>query len=575
MTLTIISLLQLVLYTVSLPHHTRSSPTHLNMNTDLLDQSCPCTEANHCDVKFGISNPAAHLSILRIIPACPSFQGRCCSTETMLLAIIDLSSNSFHNQEVFPNTPPKFSTVSQNSRSNLVRKIDPAFRHNIGLTCVPEAECSPNKVYGTNLVHFEQFGYISPSDSNCLASEEMILCVPEDNQHHPQTEDSQVTNQQEAINTPGSSQVSAQVPAVPAPITISNTQLELSCLPPTSCQEIYGTKVEHFDCPDVDQVRCAQPSSPATTTTPRPSSPTTPSPPTVELPCVLPSSCQEVYGILGIHFTEHGTQLPCPGQDDVRCVTLSSSPSLIPSLTPAHPSDLLPCVQPDSCSEVYGTLGSHFTEFGLQLFCPNSATVRCVTTSTPPPTTPTSTPPPTAPPTPIPTSPPTSPPSITPAHSSELLPCLEPSSCLEVYGTLGSHFTQFGLQVFCPDSETVRCVTATTSSPPVTTVPVTPASTLAPPVTVSEPSTEASPTIHPLFTTQAPVLAPVVHIIGPRPVYISLNDIRGPSSASHRELDSSGSIQSTSNIDQTKQDQVRDLLKLLENQLKHILVSRQ
>merc|ERR1712183_948053 len=403
MTLRLTILTQIFVYSISLPLLTRTNPLHIN--TNLVDQRCPCTEASDCDVKFGAASPAAHFAILQVIPACPSFQGRCCSTETMLLTIIDLSSSSnigrVEQETHFANPRNQFSTHFQEANSNFLGSV--AISRQNAVTCVPESECSPTNIYGTNSIHFEKFGFISPSESNCLASQERILCVSQPNNETSETQESTSTHQHALapIQIPGASQVLAS-----------------------------------------------------------------------SAPLFMGSS-----------------------------LTTSAASSVVTSSTTLAPDEELPCVQPSSCSEVYGTLGYHFIQFVLQPGCPNTEQVRCVAAAA-------SLPPTTSPPLPA-----------------EELPCAHPTSCSEVFGTIGSHFTQFGLQFSCPSTEHVRCVVAAPTSPPSTA----PASSI---IELSTEATKPASTIHPLFTTPVPLKgpeAPNVYIIGPRPIYVNHNNVDGPS----------------------------------------------
>merc|ERR1712096_558116 len=331
MTLRLNILTQIFVYSISLPLLTRTNPLHIN--TNLVDQRCPCTEASDCDVKFGAASPAAHFAILQVIPACPSFQGRCCSTETMLLTIIDSSSNIGQvEQEIqFANPRNQLSTNFQEANSNFFASV--AISRQNAVTCVPEAECSPTNIYGTNSIHFEKFGFISPSESNCLASQERILCVPQPNHETPETQESTATHQHALapIQIPGASQVLGSS----APL-FTGSSLK------TSADE--------------------------------------------ELPCAQPSSCSEVYGTLGYHFTQFVLQPGCHNTEQVRCVAAAAS--LPPTTSPPLAAEELPCVHPTSCSEVFGTIGSHFTQFGLQFTCPSNDHVRCVVSApTSPPST--------------------------------------------------------------------------------------------------------------------------------------------------------------------------------------------
>merc|ERR1712096_589053 len=291
MTLRLTILTQIFVCSISLPLLARTNPLHIN--TNLVDQRCPCTEASDCDVKFGAASPAAHFAILQVIPACPSFQGRCCSTETMLLTIIDSSSNIGQvEQEIqFANPRNQLSTNFQEANSNFFASV--AISRQNAVTCVPEAECSPTNIYGTNSIHFEKFGFISPSESNCLASQERILCVSQPNHETPETQTSTTTPQHALapIQIPGASQVLASS----APLFTG------SSLTTSAASSVLTS---------------------STTLAPD-----------EELPCVQPSSCSEVYGTLGDHFTQFGLQFTCPSNDHVRCVV--AAPTSPPSTAPA------------------------------------------------------------------------------------------------------------------------------------------------------------------------------------------------------------------------------------------------
>merc|ERR1712129_672082 len=190
----------------------------------------------------------------------------------------------------------------------------------------------------------------------------------------------------------------------------------------------------------------------------------------------------------------------------------------------ALPAKKLPCVQPAACSEVYGVEGSHFDDYGLQFACQTSTEVRCVaevtltatTTTTQQTTTGVLT-----------TRRTTSTTTTTDLVSDpEMLPCLDPSLCLEEYGTLLSHFSSHGLQFQCPAGY-VRCVSSDffylrlTTGQPETRL-----------TTTTNPATTRRTSIRPLFTTQAPLTPQtpaVVNIIGPSPIYIAFNENHGPS----------------------------------------------
>jgi len=261
--------------------------------------------------------------------------------------------------------------------------------------------------------------------------------------------------------------------------------------------------------------------------------------PSQELPCVEPSSCSEVYGEVS-HIAEFGLQFSCDISTQVRCVSVTNTnPS-----NPSPPPPPLPCVQSGLCREVYGTLASHFTLYGVQNNCPATDQVRCVVVITTTATQPSII---------FPSTPSTTLATATPVFAE--LPCVSASSCLEEYGTQEYHFTTFGDQFSCSPG-LVRCISHE--------------------VELSSPSsyyhstttrgysstTRGYSSIHPLFTTRAPITPPtpaVVNIIGPSPLYLGFGNNHGPSV--HHSLEAGGD----------KQQQIRALLELLDKRLKQIV----
>merc|ERR1719341_2324559 len=226
---------QLFLLTVSVPLAILNPL--LQPSANLVDLRCPCAFEWQCQEKFEVNNPEAHLAILQVIPSCPSAQVRCCSTETMLLTIIDFGSS--FNVKSTPDA--RMSNLFPHVASPIIHSFpgrSSNSRHSSAVTCVSIAECGNDDIYGTSVEHFENYGFISPAESNCLASEGKILCVSQD------------TN----------SDVSS---------SSLTTSSELSCTSQISCQEIFGIKGQHFvkfgpqeTCPKPDQVRCVTSSSP-------------------------------------------------------------------------------------------------------------------------------------------------------------------------------------------------------------------------------------------------------------------------------------------------------------------------
>ena len=112
----------------------------------------------------------------------------------------------------------------------------------------------------------------------------------------------------------------------------------------------------------------------------------------------------------------------------VRPPVVPSPPIAPPQVPPPTVSAPLPCTLARRCSVVYGTVGSHFDQFGPQATC-RPGFVRCVVTAptTQRPTT-------QRPVTPI-TRPPTTP--------TRPLPCVASTQCAEVYGAEGFHFDRY------------------------------------------------------------------------------------------------------------------------------------
>merc|ERR1712086_420023 len=247
--------------------------------------------------RFAKMNLAAQDAVLQFIPTCPSFQGRCCTTEAMLVTIIALSQRQAPNPAL--PTPVLLSSRQENSP----------------VTCVPVDQCPVGNIYGTDAAHFDRYGFINPEELNCLTSDEHILCI-----------------QQETT----------QDTALPAE--------ELPCVQPAACSEVYSVEESQFDayglqfaCQTSTEVRCvAEVTLTATTTTgsttsstvrevtTRPTTGTATTSPSSEpemLPCLHQSLCLEEYGTLASHFTSHGLQFRCPA-GYVRCVSSDFFPLL-------------------------------------------------------------------------------------------------------------------------------------------------------------------------------------------------------------------------------------------------------
>jgi len=475
----------------------------------LADQRCPCRVAAECAMNFAETNPLASTAVQQFIPACPALQGRCCSPETLLVIIIDLVQPQ---QFVQP-----LSVQSQFEQPHFEQPqfVQPQFNTQPQFEQLQQQQFVQSQF---EQPHFEQPRFEQPQ----FVQHQFV---------QPQSVQSQFLQSEfEQSRSP------------PGGLGFRGSRF-LSCVSVNQCPagNIYGTDPSHFqefgfiseeesDCPAREgEVLCIIQE--------------TAGEPSQELPCVQPSSCSEVYGEVS-HIAEYGLQFSCDISTQVRCVSVTNT---IPSNSSPPPP--LPCVQAELCREVYGTVASHFTLYGVQNTCPAPDQVRCVMVITNTVTQPSII---------FPSIPSTTLTTANPVFAE--LPCVIASSCLEEYGTQDHHFTTFGVQLSC-SSGLVRCISHVVgSSTPTTHYHSTPTRGYST-------TTRGYSSIHPLFTTQAPVTPPtaaVVNIIGPSPLYLGFGDNHGPS-VHH----SSESINGQAGGD--KQQQIRALLELLDKRLKQIV----
>jgi len=455
----------------------------------LADQRCPCRLSSECGMRFAETNPLANNAVQQFIPSCPALQGRCCTPETMLVTIIDLVQLQLQQQFVQPQ-----SIQSQFEQPQFKQPQFEPFR-----SLPPQSQ--PQLV---------QPQFVQPQ----LA--QPLFAQPQFDPPQPQSPPSQQ-------GLRGNRFLSCVVNQCPA-------------------GNIYGSDPNHFQefgFINQEESECLAREGAVLCIIQEPSVE-----PSQELPCVPPSSCSEVYGEVS-HIAEFGLQFSCDIITQVRCVTvINTSPS-----NPSPPPPLLPCVQAGLCREVYGTLATHFTLYGVQNTCPATDQVRCVVVSSTTATQPSII---------IPSTLGTTLATATTVFAE--LPCVSASSCLEEYGTQEYHFTTFGIQLSC-SSGLVRCISHEVgSSSPTTYYHSTTTRGYST-------TTRGYSSIHPLFTSQAPVTPPtaaVVNIIGPSPLYLGFGDNHGPSV--HHSLQSDN--------DQAggdKQQQIRALLELLDKRLKQIV----
>jgi hypothetical protein len=236
----------------------------------------------------------------------------------------------------------------------------------------------------------------------------------------------------------------------------------------------------------------------------------------------------------------------------------------------------LTCVPLASCpvSSIYGTRAEHFALFGFlstavancdtaagQILCATAGTPTAATTAAP-----------------------------TTAAGTELLPCRPVSECAVVFGTQADHFTRYPEQASCPSGQ-VRCVTAAPAAATTPATPLFPAPTAA--TTTYAPVTAAAPTTPvPIFTAAPPggatgglpvgPVAPSVSIIGPQPIYVSYNNVIGPTvggcspcagtAGNGAGAGSPGTVSSVG-VGAGQEQQINTLLQHLRSRLQSIITS--
>ena len=150
-------------------------------------------------------------------------------------------------------------------------------------------------------------------------------------------------------------------------------------------------------------------------------------------------------------------------------------------------------------------------------------------------------------------------PGTAPPPTVRVLACRRVADCAVVFGTRGDHFARYGEQAACRNS-LVRCVTAR-----------------------PEETTETTPVLQPTpptFTPGLPIgpVAPSVSIIGPQPIYVSYNNIIGPTvgaccgGGSSGAGDSPGKV-SSSGTNSAQEREINTLLQGLRTRLQGIITS--
>jgi len=333
-------------------------------------------------------------------------------------------------------------------------------------------------IFGTRKEHFTQFGFISPTDTECLASEGKVLCV--------------VPSQTLSVsNLPVSS---LPVPTLPVP----NLSVPSLTIPGLLAQNLPVPSLPDPNVPNLS----------------------------------LPVSSLQVPNLSVPSLTIPGLlaqKLPVPS---LPVATLPLFPAVQDQTPHAHTAShvSLPCTPVDQCAVIYGTRPEHFTFINSQEACSGDF-VRCVEQVIAPTL-------PSLPEVPV-------LPEI--PGLSESLPCTQLDQCDEIYGTRPEHFVLYPTQDACPGDQ-IRCVqeaTATTTSLPVTVSPVVP--------------------------THPPAAAGSVQIIGPQPIYLSYNTIKGPTVGAAGGHEEPGSVVSSTGVDGPQSAAIDTLLRSLRGRLQQII----
>ena len=250
--------------------------------------------------------------------------------------------------------------------------------------CVPIGNC--RTLYGSHPNHFALFGYITPTQANCLSKNGLTLCISNNGQ-------------------PGNPIFTTPLTTVAPTTTISsivqnvpNPTIDLPCVPITECRVIFGTMYQHNmyygvqkDCNRPHLRRCVAV---------EPYVPTTPST-FVHHPNDLD---QHHYSSWAQHSSSSNTVQAIPYRPSVFTTTTrpihdnysSSSHTYLAnpqSHVHARPVSTgvlakpngstennlpLPCAPPTHCNTIYGTSYDHFIYFGNQNSCEDPKLTRCI-----------------------------------------------------------------------------------------------------------------------------------------------------------------------------------------------------
>ena len=265
-----------------------------------------------------------------------------------------------------------------------VKPVEATVVSPVGVTCVPLGACQT--LYGSRPHHFIQYGYITPTQTNCLSGNGLVLCVTSDvggNSPPPI-----YTTEKPTTQYP-----SAHGPTRPA--------IDLPCVPMTECRVIFGSMYQHNmfygeqkECSMSYEKRCVavEPYVPTTPATTIQHSNTADASHQHSNQMTQHSSTSNIFHTslhkpsgtsLSLHSPHHSPSSTNDPPNHIYIPAISFS-NLDNSNVLSVNTSSLPCVPPTHCNKIYGTSYEHFIHFKYQNECENPGMMRCIETVGPP-----------------------------------------------------------------------------------------------------------------------------------------------------------------------------------------------
>ena len=215
-------------------------------------------------------------------------------------------------------------------------------------------------LYGTDEDHFETYGFVTPTDINCLSGDGLAICISDTPNPQDLNPTPKPTIQQSTTEISQPLTTTTEVSNTAVQVISSNTLL---CLPIEECQVLYGSDPQHFDA--------------------------------YGFVSPIDKDCSSAEGLaLCISSIQNGPQAPTtspiPAQDTTESLETATQ-SQTPAALPAIPETIveLPCKPFVDCWALGMEFGSdprHYEMFGHQNVCPVGQ-IRCVVNIVPPTTT--------------------------------------------------------------------------------------------------------------------------------------------------------------------------------------------